>query len=30
MTEGQTNYIQYQLAFFESGSRISEAILTSK
>ena len=30
MTEGQTNYVQYLLPVSESGSRISEAKLTSK
>jgi len=30
MTEGQTNYVRYLLPVFESGSRISEAKLTSK
>jgi len=30
MTEGQTNYVRYLLAVFETESHISEAKLTSK
>ena len=30
MTEGQTNYVQYLLAVFETGSRILEAKLPSR